>query len=77
MAEIVRKIINIVIISVLRLLPLLAAFLSEADVLILSLYGRHFSLVYVLIRLCISIIVLFTVSKCVVLIRKNLLGDKV
>ena len=48
-----------------RIIPLFAAFVSELDVLVLSLYGRHFSMWYVLLRLFIAVMVLTVTSRLI------------
>ena len=53
-----KSVLNLISVFLINRLPLLFAFLSELDVIILSMRGHHFELWYVLLRLIAAIVIL-------------------
>lgn len=57
------SVLNLIYVFLINRVPLLFAFLSELDVIILSVRGHHFELWYVLVRLFVAIVVLLLSDK--------------
>ena len=59
------SVLNLLSVFLINRFPLLFAFLSELDVIILSMRGHHFELWYVLVRLFVAIVVLLLSDKAI------------